>query len=37
MLNGEAWWTGPGVTGEAMLVGPDGVVLIRLPLGIEFY
>jgi hypothetical protein len=37
MLNGEAWWTGPGVSGEATLIGPDGSVVVRLPLRIEFY
>jgi hypothetical protein len=35
--NGEAWWTGPGLVGEARLIGPDGSQIYTLQLRVEFY
>jgi hypothetical protein len=35
--DGEAWWTGPGLVGEARLIGPDGSQIYVLQLKVEFY
>lgn len=35
--NGEAWWTGPGIEGNARLIGPDGSQIVTLRLKIELY
>lgn len=35
--NGEAWWEGPGVEGEASLIDPEGNQLVTLQLKVDFY
>ena len=36
LRNGEAWWAESGTEGIARLIGPDGTLLVSVPLRVTF-